>query len=470
MSAALKLDLTDKSDRLFEQMEKSVPTLTELDPNIIPYQIKVIRDIKKDFDYSGGKLHEILLSGSVGSAKSILMAHLCVTHCLENAGAVALIGRKAMPNLKDTLLQMIIDHLGTDVKYRFRQDRGRITFANGSKILCYSWHDKNYKKVRSYALSAAFIEELTENKDDEFFKEIRMRLGRIPHIKESILMCATNPDSPGHWAYKYFIDTKIKTRHVYYSVTSDNPFLQKEYIRQLKETLTPREALRMLYGQWIEIKQEVIYYNYEEERNFLKETKGELVPGYPIDLMFDFNIGVGKPMSAALGQYINGHFHIYKDFVVDGARTMNICEEISDSDYLKGYNLHIRIFGDATGKNNRTSSIHSDYDIIDGHFQNLPNVLNYEKIVPLANPPIRKRHNLVNVQFLNDNGKSNLSVYKDAEVANDGFRFSKLKAGANLMEDDSDRYQHVSTAIGYYICSVKMFEDYNKNKSQSLMP
>ena len=91
-----------------------VPTLTQFDPRHIPGQYEVIRDVRKRFDYSTGK-KELLLSGSIGSSKTLTAAHLAVTHCLLYPSAHVLIGRKTMPTLRDTLLQKIIDHLGIDV-------------------------------------------------------------------------------------------------------------------------------------------------------------------------------------------------------------------------------------------------------------------------------------------------------------------------------------------------------------------
>ena len=99
-----------------------IPSLTQFDPCIIPFQYQVIKDIRKKFDYSKG-VYELLLSGSVGSAKSILMAHLAVTHCLLYPYAQALIGRLSMPALKDTLLKMIVKK-GGEVAARRVNDEG----------------------------------------------------------------------------------------------------------------------------------------------------------------------------------------------------------------------------------------------------------------------------------------------------------------------------------------------------------
>lgn len=425
-----------------------IPQLDEFNPSLIPFQYEVIKHVRLS-DYKNG-VEEILLSGSVGSAKSLLMAHLAITHCLLYKKANVLIGRKSLPSLRDTLLQMIVDHIGVSVSYEFNQTRGSITFPNGSRIFCYSWSDKKYKKVRSYALSMACIEELTENEDGEFYKEILMRLNRVNHIKEKVIICATNPDSPSHWAYQWFIEKPTSKRKVFYSKTDQNPFIDQAYISSLREMLSPKEARRMLEGEWLELIADIVYYNYSSERNFLKNTAYVVNSAYPIDLMFDFNIGVGKPMSCALGQYINEQYHVFDKCIINGARTLDILEEL----HAKGkicQGQKIRIFGDASGRHNDTRNIKSDYEIIKRFMVN--NITtHFEECVPLANPALRLRHNLVNASFLNDNKKVSFFIYQGCEDVDKGFRLTKLRDRANYVEDDSFEFQHITTAIGYWIC------------------
>lgn len=390
------------------------------------------------------------------SAKSILLAHIAITHCLFNKGARVLLGRRSMPDLKDTILQTVLEHIGDTLiegtDYVHDKTKAKITFSNGSEIISRSWADKKYKKMRSLLLSLAIIEELTENDKDEFYKEIKMRVGRLPHIKEKLIVCASNPDAPSHWAYQYFIENKSPSRHVYYSVTYDNPFLPASYIEGIKETLSPKEARRMLHGEWLSVVADVVYYNYEKERNYI-DKEYIFNYGYPIDIMFDFNIAYNKPMSAAIGQYINGTFVVARDFVVKGARTQDILEEIESSGILQKAR-QIRVFGDAAGSHNDTRSKLDDYQIIDRFIRASFSGARYERCVPRSNPPIRKRHNLVNSQFLNDNKEVRFFVYRNAQVVDKGMRLVKLKQGSQYIEDDSDEYQHVTTAIGYWVCKV----------------
>jgi hypothetical protein len=443
------------------EQNRSTPSYFDFNPNFIPYQIEVL-DSLDAYDYSQG-LHEVLLSGSVGSAKSILCAHAAVRHCIENDQARFIIGRRTLPDIKKTMFQMIVEHLECDEleegrDYFLRENTAEVFFRNGSEIVPYYWADKKFKRVRSVNASSGWIEELTENdeKDSKAFFEMKARLGRLK-IKEKFLLCSTNPDSPAHWAHKYFIEGSktSNTRHVFYSKTRDNPFLDPSYIRQLEEDLDPKEARRLIHGEWVEINSDRIYSQYDSEKNYINKPY-TIKRGHPIALCFDFNIGHGKPMSSCALQSDDKEFHIFNEVVIEGART----EEIMDEWFEKGIFNHgskILIYGDASGRARDTRNIRSDYDIIENYLKRIQG-LKYEMRVPRDNPAVRTRHNLVNAYCLNEAGERRLFVYKDAKVTHDGMRLTSLKPGGNYIEDDSKPYQHVTTALGYCV----VYEHHNR--------
>lgn len=448
-------------------ISSSTPGLIQFDPKIIPYQFQVIKDTRRVFDYSLGT-HEILLSGSVGSAKSILMAHIVVTHCLMNMGAIAMIGRLSMPALRSTLFAKILEHISVDLKegqdYWVNDTTATIKFRNGSKIISRSWSDKKYFKVRSLELSLAAIEEASENETQSFYNEVKMRVGRLPHVKENIIINATNPDEPDHWLYKYFITSKKKTRHVYYSVTTDNPFLPPQYIAQLKADLDPLMARRMIYGEWLSIQGEVVYYAYDKSRNF-RDYSYEINPKLPIHLCFDFNIASGKPLSCALMQYTWPIKHVFDESVIHTARTMEVLDDLEGRGLIKKDFKYV-VNGDAAGRHRDTRNFKSDYDIIVQWFAKRS--ISMELRVPSANPPVRSRHNRLNAEFINANGETNLYVYKEAKTVDEAFRLTKLKKGAGYIEDDSKHYQHVGTGCGYSVCYETLLKSHIPNKMQLL--
>jgi hypothetical protein len=234
--------------------------------------------------------------------------------------------------------------------------------------------------------------------------------------------------------------------------------LPKGYISELERNLDPKMALRMLEGQWLPINREVIYYGYSKEAGGNYRAESYVVdPQLPVEISFDFNIGHGKPMSACLYQYSKDQFHFFADAVVHGADTADIMEEIASRGHLE-HNTRYFIHGDASGKHRDTRSKRSDYDIIDQYLSKYVTrdgrKLMYQMQVPLANPPVRTRHNTVNSYLKNAKGQVRLFVYEGADVLDEGFRLTKLKPGGQYIEDDKPYYQHVTTAAGYGVLST----------------
>ena len=445
---------------LLPELKNSTPNLEEFDPTIIPYQYEAIKYVR-DFDYSLGTL-EMMLSGSFGSAKSILMAHIGITHLMANPKAKLCLCRKALPDLKETIYAKFKDHMdGVLIEgehYNAIDTQGKIEFWNGSEIISRSWHDKNYRKFRSLELSAAIIEELTENSSKEFramYQELFPRVGRLPRIKENFTLAATNPGGPDHAAYNHYIMSKLPTRKVFYSNTEDNPFLPKTYIEGIKESMTKQEVRRYIHGEWIEIKGDVIYYAYDRERSaIIKDYK--IDERYPLCWTFDFNIGEGKPMSSLWYQHIGGKFYFFDEIIVEGARTLDICEEANNRGLLDTRCV-IKIQGDATGRARSTNSKHSDYEVITKYLSGLQNKygeVRFEIDVPRSNGSIRTRHSVVNAQLKNSYGV--VSIFLDPEkckMLDKGLRLTKLKKGGSYIEDDSagNPWQHCTTALGYAV-------------------
>ena len=445
-----------------EAQELSQPFLTRFNPYVIPMQGKVVDLIRGEWDYKKGT-PEILLSGSYGSSKSALLAHLAVTHCYLQRYSRVCICRRALPDLKKTLFQEILEHISEDLvegkDYKVNTSTASIKFKNGSEIISMTWADKRYKKGRSLRLSMLIIEELTENDEQDFeaFKTLKARVRRLPAIKENVVICATNPDDPETIWYKYFIASQPHaTRRVFYSNTEDNPFLDPIYIEQLKKDLDPISVRRYLYGEWVSLQFEGIYYCYDPKKHYLKETEYQFNHQLPLDITWDFNIGENKPLSIALGQYdpLKDMFHVERSICINSISTHSMLDELQSRGYFD-QGLKIRIFGDATGQARSTQSLHSNYEIIKNYLSNYLDKQGrrvvFEMKVPRSNPPVRARHNHVNSYLENGNKQNRLLLYKWAQKLDEGLRLTKLKKGGDYTEDDSKDYQHVTTSLGYWV-------------------
>jgi hypothetical protein len=409
------------------------------------------------WDYSLGT-YTGLCSGTVGSGKSIVGAHLGIHHCLNYPGARLLIGRRSLPDLKETLFAEICEQLTCEYliegrDYFINETKAKIRFKNGSEILGRSWADRKYKKLGSLKLSAAIIEEAAENddQDEKALDFIKMRVGRLPHIPCRWILLLTNPDSPSHFLYRRYIEKVPALSKVYYSYLKDNKFLDQAYEEGMREDMDPKLAQRMLEGKWVDISGESLYHQYERERNFRK-CKYKIDPKYPIYLSWDFNIGEGKPMSVSVCQFVGDQMHIFNEVVIEGMRTEDSCYELFAKGLLDHQQKYI-ITGDQTGKHRDTRSNLDDWEIIERFFSNFKQSngrhIRFELSVPRKNPEVRKRHNKVNAWCRNANGITRLWVYEDAPTADKGLRLTKLKPGAQYIEDDSKDYQHISTTIGY---------------------
>lgn len=449
---------------------------------VIPWQRQCLIDIRKNFDYSEGT-HDVLLSGSVGSAKSLFLAHLAISHCVMFSKACVGIFRMSMPDLRDTIFKDIIDHLQCDGllenrDYFVNQTRCQVSFRNGSSIISRSFSDAKYTKVRSLRLSMAIFEEFVEfdGKHIQAFKEVKNRLGRLPHVPENLCIAATNPSDPSCWIYEYFIDgcETMPTRHVYYSLTFDNPFLAKSYIVGLIRDLDEKQVLRMIFGRWLELRSDVIYYQFGDY-NIIKRLYA-VDSDLPIHISWDFNIGVGKPLSACMFQVrqLGDQFtyHFFDEVVIEGMRTQDSCEEIADKGLLDNFGTEIIVHGDAAGAHNDTRSKKTDYDIIMAYLQNYQRKdgkkLSILRKVPLSNPPIRTRHNKVNGLCKNALGEVRLFVYQNCKMCIRGLKLTKLKENGSLIENDSFDGQHITTAIGYGIVASEKYYLY-KHESEKLL-
>lgn len=439
----------------------TTPLFLEFDPRAIEWQWDATQYIR-EFDYDSGIL-ELFYSGGVGSAKTIDHIHEIVKNCIEQPGSRWLMLRRALKDLKRTswaeLLRHMADIPGAIKSYNI-SDR-IIIFHNGSEIMGDSYDDGDLTKFQSLNLSGLDIEEANEMPSQAVYEGLKLRLGRAG-VRINMAFSRSNPDEPDHWLHSYFIlDKDHPNKKVFYSLTEQNPFLPAWYLPNLKRDLSPLMARRKLYGEWLSITGSGIYYNYSSERNFKRGEVYKFNPNYPICLMHDFNIGQNKPMSAAVGQYIKGVFHIKKNYIVEGFRTSQIMDEMAD-DGLFENKASFLVYGDASGRHSDTRSNQSDWDIIEEFLAKYKrkdkSMLQFSIEVPRANPPIRQRHNMVNTAFMNALGEVNFFIYSEASEADDGFRLTKLKKGSGLVEDDSFANQHVTTAIGYWIDYTKEYE------------
>jgi phage terminase large subunit len=451
------------------KVRDSLP-LEEFSPINVPFQYKVVYDIKKKFDYSKGT-HTVFLTGAYGSGKSVLAAHLIILHCLENKRAKVGIGRISFRSVRESILQEVLDHMPSDfiegVHYRYNKSIGQITFFNGSTITCYYWSDKKWTRFRSLRFSMFVIDEANENETNHIYKAVFTRIGRMKEVKEKLFILITNPDEPEHWlntdiilkaGYINGIKTNYQDRqelfHVYKSKTGENKNLPPDYYTNLLSTMSPREVERYLNAEWISLKGSGAFMCYSDN-NLLKENK-KVDLSLPLIIACDFNM-TEKPMSWVLCQYnpTEDTFYAIDEMVAQNTTTEMAMAEIERKGWLS-YDTHYKITGDATGwASTRGGILGSDYAIMEDYLKRYKQqkkdiTFKIEVARGSANPSVEQRVNLANAYCQNATGKIRVKVNPQCMTLNKGFKLTKWKKDIQVL-DDRNTWQHVVDAFTYAI-------------------
>lgn len=464
--------------------KKAVPRFEEFVP--FGWQIQLLKDMENPdvFDWSKGT-HTILLSGAVGSAKSALCGHLMWKHIIKykNYGAYTVIARQDWRRLQETAIDTFTKSRPKnplfEKLYSYNKSNLKSYLAGQELMLGMYYSDGDFERFKGLQISAAWLEEGSENVTPEVYEFLYQRT-RLP-VPEKFIVIATNPDEPDHW-----INTKLITNagfingvkqaeragidytiHVYYSSGADNPYIDKNYYNGLRKTYSAKKAERFLDGKWISLYGQNIYYAYGEHNH--KREHYRIKTAYPIRISFDFNTALGKPMSCVFAQYIEGKIHFFDQIALQG-NTSQLMEEVlnktgPDGKKYVDYNCEFIIHGDAAGWAKHSSSNNwNDYEIIKkylGEYKGSPHgPLRYKTRVDLSNPQVKQRHECVNAHFKSADNSVKIFLWENCftgEVNLDqAFRLTKLKDGAKYVEDDGVNcpYQHMGTAAGYLVYEV----------------
>ncbi|MGI4871506.1 MAG: hypothetical protein ACRYFX_10045 [Janthinobacterium lividum] len=113
---------------------------------------------------------EVLYGGGAGGGKSALGAYWILKNCFKYPGSRWLIGRSKLKSLKETtvltLLEVAAQQGITSAHYKYNEQAGTITFANGSLIFLKDLFqypsDKNFDSLGSMEITGAFVDECNQ--------------------------------------------------------------------------------------------------------------------------------------------------------------------------------------------------------------------------------------------------------------------------------------------------------------------
>lgn len=233
-----------------------------------------------------------LLEGSVSSGKtwiSLVLWAFWVKTMPADPNCLYLMSARSMTTLKRNCLLLLQSLVGeSNFSYSLTSKEGTLF---GRHILLEGANDAQAEaKIRGLTLQGAYCDELTKMQED-FFSMLLSRL-RLPGAK---LFATTNPDAPGHWLKKNYIDRAGDLNFLDVKfLLDDNTTLPQEYVESIKQEYTGVFYQRFIRGEWT-LAEGLIYPMYQDAIGEMPE-----VDKPPEQYILSLDYGTQNAFSAGL--------------------------------------------------------------------------------------------------------------------------------------------------------------------------
>lgn len=208
--------------------------------------------------------------GSISSGKTIvsILRWILFVATAPRGGELVMIGRTrdslwrnvigpmTDPSLFHPFSTAIVGNYGAPTVRIF----GRTVYILGA-------HDAKAEKVlRGMTVAGAYVDEITTI-SEEFFTQLLGRM-RVPGAQ---LFGTTNPDSPGHWLKRKFLDriAQLPDWRRFHFTLDDNPALDPKYVDSIKREFTGLWYRRFILGEWVQA-EGAIYDNWDPAQHVVK--------------------------------------------------------------------------------------------------------------------------------------------------------------------------------------------------------
>lgn len=189
-----------------------------------------------------------LWDGSIRSGKTTA-ANIAWLEYVRRAGPgqLAILG-KTLDTITRNILRPLQELHPSAVRFN---DRSTTAVILGRKVDLLGFNDKQAEtKVRGLTLVGAYVDELTLM-DEQMFQTL---LGRLSS-DEARLFATTNPDTPGHWLKRLFIDRALSGHlpgwRIWRFTMDDNPGITAARRARYRRELTGLWFRRMYLGEWV---------------------------------------------------------------------------------------------------------------------------------------------------------------------------------------------------------------------------
>lgn len=277
-------------------------------------------------------------------------------------------------------------------------------------------------------------------------------------LQENIMpaLNTVNPTRPFYRAWCWFIGVPDGLNHYYemyeYAKTGNDPdykvfhwkseeILPADVIEAAKRTMSKRQY-QQEYCASFETASGRIYEDYGFD-NWTNET---IQPNEELHWTHDQNF---TPLSSAIVVIREGIPYFLDEIVLESAVSRQSAEEFVEK-FKDHKNKKVYIYGDPAGRAGEKHGHKSDYDELEDVLR--ANGWKFERRVKYAHPAIKDRQNAVRAMIRTVDDKIRLYVNpKTAVYCHKGLSTVQLKSGSTYQEDQTNQYQHITTAMGYFI-------------------
>lgn len=258
-----------------------------------------------------GEKDVLLYGGAIRGGKTYWLLTTFCYLASTYAGSRWVIVRESLPTLKRTTLvsfgALLSEGLNRYVK-DFNRDTYTVTFQNDSQIIFMAESydtDKELNRFRGLEINGAGCEEINELQEATFYKLIErtgtwLKAGDVP----SVILATCNPSQ--NWVKATFYDrwlngTLPKNWSYIQAKITDNPYIPKKYLENLKANMRPIEYQKFVEGDWDAV---------ESNNRFATEWKEDYIRE---DIVFQFNQTMYVSMDFNVEPFAFIFYHAYYD-------------------------------------------------------------------------------------------------------------------------------------------------------------
>ena len=264
-----------------------------------------------------------------------------------------------------------------------------------------------------------------------------------------------NPTRPDYRAWCWLLGVPDGLNHYYdlCETAKADPGGQFEVFHWMTEEIFPdmaAEARKVMsekqYNQEFRAAFETASGRIYEDYSDLNYTDDTIQSHEQLHWMHDQNY---TPLSSAVGVKRGDNMYLLDEIVLISAVSKQSAMEFVEK-YKDHKNKHVLLYGDPAGKAGEKHGHASDYTDIEGVLK--ANGWKSTRKIRPKHPAIKDRQNAVRAKIKTADGKVSLFVNpKTAKWCHKGLATVQLQKGSTFQEDQTNQYQHITTAIGYCV-------------------